>query len=148
MKVILKDTVENLGKRGTVVEVKDGYARNYLIPKGLAIVYTKGAMKLLEQEKRTYEIKQIKAKEEAEQIAEKLSTIELKIYKRAGDQDVLYGSVTPTDIADLLQEKGIKIDKRKILIGEPIKKLGQYEVKIRLHSEVTPSIKVSVLKEE
>lgn len=148
MKVILKDTVENLGKRGTVVEVKDGYARNYLIPKGLAIVYTKGAMKLLEQEKRTYEIKQIKAKEEAEQIAEKLSAIELKVYKRAGDQDVLYGSVTPTDIADLLQEKGIKIDKRKILIGEPIKKLGQYEVKIRLHSEVTPSIKVTVLKEE
>lgn len=148
MKVILKDTVENIGTRGSVAEVKDGYARNYLIPKGLAMKYTKGAMKILEQERKMYETKQIKEKEEAIKIAEKLSALELQIAKRAGDQDVLYGSVTPTDIADLLEEKGFKVDKRKIVLHEPIRKLGEFSVKIKLHSEVIPSVKLTVIKEE
>ncbi|MFB3852006.1 MAG: 50S ribosomal protein L9 [Acidobacteriota bacterium] len=148
MKVILKDTVENIGPRGTIAEVKDGYARNYLIPKGLAMKYTEGAKKVLEQEHKMYETKQLKAKEEALAISEKISAIELSIMKRAGDQDVLYGSVTPTDISDLLEEKGFKVDKRKILITEPIRKLGEFEIKIRLHPEVVPSIKLKVLREE
>lgn len=148
MKVILKDAVENLGARGTVVEVKDGYARNFLIPKGLAMKYTNGAIKVLHQERKMYETKQIKEKEDALQLSEKLSSIELTVQRRAGDQDVLYGSVTPTDIADLLEEKGFKVDKRKIILHEPIRKLGDYSVKIRLHSEVVPTIKLTVLREE
>ncbi len=148
MKVILKDAVENLGARGTVVEVKDGYARNFLIPKGLAMKYTNGAVKVLHQERKMYETKQIKEKEDALQLSEKLSSIELTVLRRAGDQDVLYGSVTPTDIAELLEEKGFKVDKRKIILHEPIRKLGDYSVKIRLHSEVVPTIKLTVLREE
>lgn len=148
MKVILKDAVENLGARGTVVEVKDGYARNFLIPKGLAMKYTNGAIKVLHQERKMYETKQIKEKEDALQLSEKLSSIELTVQRRAGDQDVLYGSVTPTDIAELLEEKGFKVDKRKIILHEPIRKLGDYSVKIRLHSEVVPTIKLTVLREE
>jgi len=148
MKIILKDTVENLGNRGSVVEVKDGFARNFLIPKGLAMKFTQGALKLLQQEHRMYEAKQVKEKEDAQEMAEKLSAVELVVQKRSGDQDLLYGSVTPTDIADLLEEKGFKIDKRKILLHEPIKRLGEFEIRIRLHQEVVPVVKLTVTKEE
>ena len=148
MKVILKDTVENVGTRGAVAEVKDGYARNYLIPRGLAMKWTAGGMKLLHQERKMYETKQLKAKDDASEVAEKLSAVQLVANKRAGDQDVLYGSVTPTDISDLLQEKGFKIDKRKILLHEPIRKLGEFEIRIKLHAEVIPVIKLTVVKEE
>ena len=148
MKVILKEDVDNLGARGKVVNVKDGYARNYLLPRGLAMMHTAGAGKLLAQEHRMYEVRQVKAKEEAEQLAERILAVELTVAKRAGDQDVLYGSVTPTDIADLLEAKGFAIDKRKILLREPVKKLGDYEVQLRLHREVLPAVKLHVVKEE
>ena len=148
MKIILKEDVENLGKRGAVVTVKDGYARNYLLPKGMAMRFTPGAVKVLEQERRMYEARQLKAKEDAQAIAEKLEALELSVLKRAGDQDVLYGSVTPTDVADLLKEKGFTVDKRKIALHEPIKKLGEYEIPIRLHPEVAPKVKLVVRKEE
>ena len=95
-----------------------------------------------------YELRQLKAKEEAMAAAEKLSAVELTISKRAGDQDILYGSVTPTDIADLFKKAGYVVDKRKIILREPIKKLGEFEVSIRLHHEVAPKIKLHVLKEE
>jgi large subunit ribosomal protein L9 len=148
MKIILKEDVENLGKRGAVVTVKDGYARNYLLPKGMAMRFTPGAVKVLEQERRMYEARQLKAKEDAQAIAEKLEALELSVLQRAGDQDVLYGSVTPTDVADLLKEKGFTVDKRKIVLHEPIKKLGEYEIPIRLHPEVAPKVKLVVQKEE
>ncbi|MGC8762869.1 MAG: 50S ribosomal protein L9 [Acidobacteriota bacterium] len=148
MKIILKEDVENLGKRGAVVTVKDGYARNYLLPKGMAMRFTPGAVKVLEQERRMYEARQLKAKEDAQAVAEKLEALELSVLKRAGDQDVLYGSVTPTDVADLLKEKGFTVDKRKIVLHEPIKKLGEYEIPIRLHPEVAPKVKLVVRKEE
>lgn len=148
MKIILKEDVENLGKRGAVVTVKDGYARNYLLPKGMAMRFTPGAVKVLEQERRMYEARQLKAKEDAQALAEKLEALELSVLKRAGDQDVLYGSVTPTDVADLLKDKGFAVDKRKIVLHEPIKKLGEYEIPIRLHPEVAPKVKLVVRKEE
>ena len=148
MKVILKEDVDNLGARGKVVNVKDGYARNYLLPRGLAMKHSAGAEKLLAQERRMYEVKQVKAKEEAEQLASRLSAVELSVAKRAGDQDVLYGSVTPTDIADLLEAQGFVIDKRKIIIRETVKKLGDYEVHLKLHRDVVPAIKLHVTKEE
>ena len=148
MKIILKETVENLGERGSVVSVKDGYARNYLLPKGLAMRFTPGAQKVLEQERRMYDLRQLKAKEEAQAFAEKITAVELTVAKRAGDQEVLYGSVTPTDIAEMLAAKGIAVEKRKIVLREPIKKLGDYEIQIRLHHEVSPSVRLHVIKEE
>ena len=148
MKIILKEEVENLGARGAVVTVKDGYARNYLLPKGLAMRFTPGAQKVLEQERRMYDLRQLKAKEEAQALADKLSAVELSVAKSAGDQEVLYGSVTPTDIADMLEAKGFRIEKRKIVLREPIKKLGDYEVHVRLHPEVVPVVHLHVVKEE
>ncbi len=148
MKVILREDVDNLGARGKVVNVKDGYARNFLIPKGLAMRHTAGAAKVLAQERRTFEVKQLKAREAAEALSERLSAVELSVAKRAGDQDVLYGSVTPTDIADLLKEKGFVVDKRKIHLREPVKKLGDYEVHLKLHKDVSPVVKLHVTKEE
>ncbi len=148
MKIILKEEVENLGHRGSIVNVKDGYARNYLLPKGLAMRYTPGAQKVLEQERRMYDLRQLKAKEDAQALADKLGALEISVAKRAGDQDVLYGSVTPTDIADLIEAAGFTVEKRKIVLREPIKKLGDYEVQIRLHHEVTPVVRLHVVKEE
>jgi len=148
MKIILKEDVDNLGARGKVVTVKDGYARNFLVPRGLAMRYTPGAQKVIEQERRTFEVKQTKARDEAEAVAAKIAAVELSVTKRAGDQDVLYGSVTPTDISDLMKEQGIVIDRRRIVLHEPIKKLGDYEIPLRLHKDVTPIIKLHVLKEE
>jgi large subunit ribosomal protein L9 len=148
MKIILKEAVENLGDRGSVVSVKDGYARNFLLPKGLAMRFTPGAQKVLEQERRMYDLRQLKAKEEAQAFAEKITAVELTVAKRAGDQEVLYGSVTPTDIAEMLAAKGIAVEKRKIVLREPIKKLGDYEIQIRLHHEVSPSVRLHVIKEE
>lgn len=148
MKVILKEDIESLGARGAVVNVKDGFARNFLLPKGMAMRFTAGAQKVLEQERRMYELRQLKAKEEAMAVADKLSAVELTVSKRAGDQDILYGSVTPTDIADMLKKAGFVVDKRKIVLHEPIKKLGDFEVSVRLHLEVAPKVRLHVLKEE
>jgi len=148
MKIILKEDVDNLGGRGKVVTVKDGYARNFLVPRGLAMRYTPGAQKVIEQERRTFEVKQTKARDEAEALAAKIGAVEVSVTKRAGDQDVLYGSVTPTDIADLLKAQGVIVDRRRIVLREPIKKLGDYEVPLRLHKDVTPLIKLHVVKEE
>jgi large subunit ribosomal protein L9 len=148
MKVILKEEVENLGHRGAIVNVKDGYARNYLLPRGLAMRFTPGAQKVIEQERRMYEVRQLKVKEDAQVLAEKLAAIELTVSKRAGDQDILYGSVTPTDIADMLEAKGVAVEKRRIILREPIKKLGDYEIPIRLHPEVQPVVLLHVMKEE
>ena len=148
MKIILKEEVENLGQRGAIVNVKDGYARNYLLPRGLAMRFTPGAQKVLEQERRMYDVRQLKVKEDAQALAEKLAAVELSVSKRAGDQDVLYGSVTPTDIADMLEAKGVPVEKRRIILREPIKKLGDFEIPIRLHPEVQPVVILHVVKEE
>lgn len=148
MKIILKEDVDNLGARGAVVTVKDGYARNYLIPRSLAMRFTAGADKILAQEKRKYEVRQVREKDEALVLAEKILAVELTLARRVGDQESLYGSVTPTDLSELLAEQGFKIDKRKILLYAPIKKLGDYEVPIRLHKEVSPLLRVHVVKEE
>ena len=148
MKIILKEEVENLGARGAVINVKDGYARNYLLPRGLAMRWTPGAHKILEQERRMYDLRQLKAKEDAQAMAERVAALELTVAKRAGDQDVLYGSVTPTDIADLMEAAGVTVEKRRIVLREPIKKLGEFEVSIRLHHEVAPTVRLHVLKEE
>ena len=148
MKIILKEDVDNLGARGSIVTVKDGYARNYLIPKAIAMKFSQGAEKVLAQEKRKYQTKQVREKDAALELAEKISALEFTLAKRVGDQDNLYGSVTPSDVCELLESKGFKMDKRKVLLHAPIKKLGDYDIPVKLHKEVSPSFKLHVIKEE
>jgi len=147
MNVILKAKLEKLGEVGEVKEVKDGYAQNYLIPKGLAIEATPVNLKAVEQEKERQVVIKEKEKEEAKKLAESLSSHSYTISKRTGEEDKLFGAVTNQDIAESMQREGINIDKKKIQLEEPIKKLGVYQVPVKLHPEVTTNIKVWVVKE-
>lgn len=148
MKVILRQTVENLGRPGDIVKVKPGYAHNYLIPQLMALPVTEGNIKRIEHEKRILAIREAKLKEEAEQLAARLSSISLRFTKKSGLEGVLYGSVTSAEIAEALEAKGYEIDRKRIMIAEPIKRLGEFEIKIRLHPEVAVPLMVSVLPEE
>ncbi len=147
MKIILKEDVENLGQPGDVVEVKAGYARNYLIPRQFALRATPQNLKIFEQEKKRIEIKRSKDRRNAQAIAEKLQGVSLTATVAVGEEDKVFGSVTSQNVADLLADKGFEVDKRKIQLDEPIKALGVYDVPIKLHSEVEAQIKVWVVKE-
>ncbi len=146
MKVILRKDVETIGKAGEIVEVKNGYARNYLIPKGLALEASKGNVKRFEQEKKSLELQKNREKKAAEKEAEKLNDTSITISVSVGEEDKLFGSVTSQDIANALEEKGFALDKRKILLDEPIKALGIYSIPIKLHPEVEAKVKVWVVK--
>ena len=145
MKIILRENIDALGLEGDVLDVAKGYARNYLLPKGLALEANDENIKLFEGQKKKIEIKKIKAKEEAEKVKDKLSGITITISQRAGEEDKLYGSVTGMDIASHLEDQGITIDRKKIELDKPIKTLGEFEVPIRLYPEVVGSIKVVVV---
>lgn len=147
MKVILRADVEKLGKRGDVVKVANGYARNYLLPKGLALQETPENLKIIEEHKILLAVKQVKEKAEAEDIADKLKQVSLTIVKKVGENEVLYGSVTTLEIAELLKKEGIDIDRRKIEMVDSIKTTGIFNVPIKIHAEVTAEIKVWVVKE-
>ncbi len=146
MQIILKTNVEKLGKEGEVVTVADGYARNYLIPKKLAIQATEKNRQLLEQEKKIEINRVAKAKKEAEVLANELANVSCTINVQAGENDRLFGSVTTNDIASALADLGYDIDKRKIILEEPIKELGLFTVPIKLHADITANIKVWVVK--
>lgn len=148
MKIILKQDMDDLGLEGNIVEVAKGYARNYLIPKGVALEATKQNIKLLDMQRKKIEVKRLKAKEDAEKIKEKMAEIVITISQKSGEEEKLYGSVTSMDIATLLEKQGIAIDRRKIVLDKPIKRLGEFEVPVRLYPEVTGSIKVVVVPEE
>ena len=145
MRVILRETVPNLGQIGDIVNVADGYARNYLIPRRLAIPATRKNIKALEKERQILLRKREKEKLRAESLAEKLTTITCEIAKQVGEEGKLFGSVTAMDIAKALEEKGFVIDKRKILLEQPIKTIGEYEVPVKLHPEVQTYLKVKVV---
>jgi large subunit ribosomal protein L9 len=147
MEVILRDHVEKLGKRGEIVKVSDGYARNYLLPRKLALPATDGNKKHVERERRIVESREAEEKSQAEAIATRLSTIDISIARRVGDTEQLYGSVTAADIADFLKSKGFEIDRRKLILAEPIKTIGEHNVPLKLHREVTAPLKVRVVKE-
>ncbi len=147
MKIILRQTIERLGEAGQVVTVKDGYARNYLIPKNLAYPATPSYIKMLEEERRQKQNRLVKEKRMAEELAEKLKKVSVTIPVRVGEEDRMFGSVTTQDVAAALEAQGFEIDRRKILLEEPIKELGIYPVSIKLHPEVEASIKVWVVKE-
>ena len=147
MEVILREHVDNLGRRGEIVKVADGYARNYLLPRRLALLATDGNKKQIEREKVKFEAKELEEKNVADAVAERLAAVDVAIARKVGETEALYGSVTSGDIADVLHAKGFDIDKRKLVLQEPIKKLGEFMVPVKLHREVTTNIKVRVIAE-
>ncbi|MEE9217543.1 MAG: 50S ribosomal protein L9 [Acidobacteriota bacterium] len=147
MKIVLRQDIDKLGKRGEVVEVTNGYARNYLVPKRLALQATPGNLKRVELERRRLDVRHLRERGEAEELAGRLSSISCTVARKVGENDVLYGSVTNADIAAFLEKEGFVIDKRKIVLEEPLKTLGIYNVPVRLHPEVTVEVKVWVVKE-
>ena len=147
MEVILREHVDNLGRRGEIVKVAAGYARNYLLPRKLALLVTDGNKKHIERERVKFEAKEAEEKSVAAVIAERIGTIEIEIARKVGETDVLYGSVTSGDIAETLHAKGFDVDRRKLQLREPIKKLGEYDIPVKLHPEVTTHVKVRVIAE-
>jgi large subunit ribosomal protein L9 len=147
MEVILREDVSKLGRRGEVVKVAEGYGRNYLLPRGLALAVTAANKAMIEKERQAHEARLAKEKQEFESLAGRIGGLRFVAPRKVGENDVLYGSVTSSDVAEFLKGKGIEIDKRKVLLEEPIKRLGDHEVKIKLHPEVVATLKLMVSKE-
>ena len=147
MEVILREHVDNLGRRGEIVDVAAGYARNFLLPRKLALVVTEGNKKQIEREREKFDAKESEEKRIAEALAERVAGAEIVITRRVGETEALYGSVTSSDIADALEAKGFTLDRRKIQLPEPLKKIGEVEVPIKLHREVIATVKVRVVAE-
>jgi large subunit ribosomal protein L9 len=147
MELILRDDVDKLGRRGDVVKVKDGYARNFLLPRGLGMPVNAANKAMVEKEKKAHEARLAKEKAEFESLAARIGGLRFVAPRKVGENEVLYGSVTAGDIADFLKAKGIEIDKRKVQLEEPIKHLGEHEVKVKLHPEVLASVRLLVTKE-
>jgi large subunit ribosomal protein L9 len=148
MQIILQEEVEKLGNRGEVLEVAEGYARNFLLPRRLAIEATPGNMKRLEKMRATFAKKEAVEKNDAQKLAELLAAVSLEVSRKAGESDQLFGSVTSADVSEALAAQGFTIDKRKIVLVDPIKAIGDFEIPIKLHREVTASVKLAVKKEE
>ena len=147
MEVILRQHVDNLGRRGEIVKVADGYARNFLLPRKLALPATAGNKKHVERERKIMETREAEEKGQAEAIASRLNALDITIARRTGDTEQLYGSVTSADVADYLKAKGFEIDRRKLILPEPIKTIGEHTVPLKLHREVTVPLVVHVVKE-
>jgi large subunit ribosomal protein L9 len=147
MEVILRETVDNLCRRGEIVKGADGYARNYLLPRKLALLATEGNRKHVERERKIVEAREADEKGQADAIGARIAAVDITIARRVGETEALYGSVTGADIADYLKTKGFEIDRRKLILPEPIKTLGEHAVPLKLHRDVTVPLKVKVVKE-
>ena len=147
MEVILREHVDNLGRRGEIVKVADGYARNYLLPRKLALLATEGNKKVIERERAKFDAKEAEEKKVAEAVADRVNNVEIEISRKVGETEALYGSVTTADIAATLLARGYEVDRRKLQLAESIKKLGEYDVPLRLSREVIAHIKVRVIAE-
>jgi large subunit ribosomal protein L9 len=147
MKVVLKDDIKNVGKMGQIVDVADGYARNYLVPRGLAVEANIKNLKSLEHEKKIIQEKAKRIKNSSQTLSDKISTMTLVIKAKAGDEGKLFGTVTSMDIAELLKDEGIEMDKKKISLDEPIKRLGSYSVNIKIHPEISTHLNIQVVEE-
>jgi large subunit ribosomal protein L9 len=147
MEVILREHVDHLGQRGEIVKVADGYARNYLLPRKLALIATDGNRKQIEREREKFEAREAEEKKVAESLAARMGNLEIEIARRVGETDVLFGSVTTADIAAVLLTRGFEVDRRKLQLAEPIKKLGEYDIPLRLSRDVVAHIKVRVVAE-
>ena len=144
MKLILREDVENLGRGGDVVDVKPGYGRNFLLPRGLAVVANPKNLREIEHQKAGAAAKAAKLKASAEAVAKRLAETPVTLKRKAGEQDKLFGSVTAIDIAEALAARGLQLDRRSIDLAEPIKTLGEFEVPVKLHAEVAGAVKVKV----
>jgi large subunit ribosomal protein L9 len=147
MEVILREDIEKLGNRGQVVKVAPGYARNFLLPKRLAVAATEANKKIVEQERQAHLRKEAKLQGEAQDLAKLMNGVSVTITQKAGENDQLFGSVTSKDVADALAAAGYQIDRRKIQLDEPIKQLGEFKVPVKLHKDVTAEVSVVVAKE-
>ena len=148
MELILREDIDKLGDRGQIVKVADGYARNFLLPKRLAVPATAANKKIIEQERQGHLRREAKEQGDAADLAKLLSGVSVTFKQKAGEQDQLFGSVTAKDIAEALEQQNYTIERRKIHLEEPIKQLGQYKVTVKLHREVSAEIEVNVVKEE
>jgi large subunit ribosomal protein L9 len=148
MQIILQEDVEKLGNRGEVVSVAEGYARNFLLPRKLALEATPGNMKRLEKMRAAFAKKEATEKGDAQKLSELLAAVALTIVRKAGENDQLFGSVTSADISEALATQGFTIDKRKVQLSEPIKSVGEHQVPIKLHRDVLANVAVTVKKEE
>ena len=148
MEVILREEIEKLGRRGDVVKVAAGYARNYLLPKRLAVAANESNKKIVEQEKQAYLRRESKEIGDANDLAKMMGSVEVTIAQKAGENDQLFGSVTAQDIVAALEKAGYTIDRKKVNLAEPIKALGDYKVTVRLHREVSVELPVHVIKDE
>lgn len=147
MKVVLRQDVDNLGDRGQVVTVTAGFARNYLLPKGLALEATAGNLRSVELQKKVWAVREAREADEARKVAAHIAGITLTVTKKAGENDTLYGSVTTQEIADLLKGHGVEIDRRKIQLKEPIKTLGAFQVPLKIHRQVVVPVALNVVAE-
>jgi large subunit ribosomal protein L9 len=147
MDVILREHIDNLGRRGEIVKVADGYARNYLLPRKLALLPTEGNKKHIERERVKFEAKEAEERKVAEALRDHLANVEIVIARKVGETEALYGSVTTADIAEALAAKGFDIDRRKLQLADPIKKVGEFNIALRLHRDVTTQLKVKVVPE-
>jgi large subunit ribosomal protein L9 len=147
MEVILRADVPKLGHRGEVVTVAEGYARNYLLPRKMAVMASAGNKKVIEQEKVAAVRREVSDKAQAEQLAKMLADVTVVVARKAGEEDQLYGSVTSIDVAEALQAKGYTVDRRKIHVEDPIKTLGEFQVPLRLHHDVEATVKLQVVRE-
>ena len=147
MEVILREHIDNLGRRGEVVKVADGYARNYLLPRKMALLATEGNKKQIERERVKFEAKETEERKVAEALRDRLANLDIVITRKVGETEALYGSVTTADIAEALSAKGFEIDRRKLQLAEPIKKVGEFDIPLRLHRDVPTQLKVKVVAE-
>lgn len=147
MKVILKEDVKNLGVAGSIVNVADGFARNYLIPRNLAMEANTRNLKVLEQERKKIEEAARKAKESAKEIANRLSSITVQIQAKAGEEGKLFGSITNADISEALKKEGFDVERKKIILEEPIKRIGSYTVNVKVHQDIIVPVNINVVSE-
>jgi large subunit ribosomal protein L9 len=147
MEVILREHVDNLGRRGDVVKVAEGYARNYLLPRKLALAVTDNNKRQIEREKKIAEAREAEEKAQADAVAQRIAQIEIEIARRVGENETLYGSVTSADISHALQAKGFDVDKRRIQLAEPLKALGESTIPVKIHRDVTAQLRVKVVPE-
>ncbi len=148
MEVILREHVEHLGSRGDVVKVTPGYARNYLLPRKLALAVTDNNKRQIEREKKLAEARDLEEKGQAEAIAQRLGQLDIEIARRVGEHDTLYGSVTSADIAQALKDKGFDVDKRKIALADPLKALGESTIPVKIHRDVTAQLRVKIVAQK
>jgi large subunit ribosomal protein L9 len=147
MEVILREHVDHLGRRGDVVKVAAGYARNYLLPRHLALAVNENNKRQIERERKLAEVRELEERSQAEAFAQRLSQADISIARRVGENNTLYGSVTSADVAQALHAKGFEVDKRKITLADPLKALGEYTVPVKVHRDVSADVKVKVVAE-